>query len=253
MAPCRDRAQLLPEASCVTWSNGPRVCAPSVRTPLSARRPAACPRLALPPHSVPRQAAQAVWCRVREEGPTLLAHLFPLPFQLLPPLLPGLLLLGIQGSLLSPLRSLHLSPEPLQHALAALLQAGPLSLLQGRQLLSQPLQGSLVLGPGQTEGSGEGAEPSGWPQGLGSSRGHSPDLVRICLCAGLDLGPEPGQPPALLLSHPRALLLSGLLQLLLQEPGEERQGKSAEGPRARPSSSRIPALGSQACGLLGSF
>ena len=100
------------------------------------------PRLALvlPQHPAPPQGHRGV------DGGT---HFFPLPFQLLPQLLQGPLLLRVQGSLLSLLRSLHLFPELLQHLPAPLFQAGPLGLLQRLQLFSQPLQGSLLLSPGQ--------------------------------------------------------------------------------------------------------
>ena len=48
--------------------------------------------------------------------------------------------------------------------------------------------------------------------GQATHSSHSPDLVLICLRAGLHLGAEPGQPLALLLSH------LGLLQRRVQAP-----------------------------------
>lgn len=231
-----DRTSTRPETAGPTRNGGPRQSAHLLATILRA---SCADTSSVPgPHAArpawlpaPPQAAQGPGRlsggRVHAAGS--LAHFFPLSVQLLPELLQSRLLPGIQGSLLSLLRGLQLFPELLQHLSAPLLQAGPLGPLERLQLFSQPLQGSLLLGPERTDRrNGPGPCTQGAAPG-GRLTVRSPDAALVCFRAGLHLGPELGQPPALLLSHLSLLLLCGLPQLFLQGTGTEKTGKFAGG------------------------
>lgn len=212
------------------------------------RQPACCLNTSSVPGPPPPTPSPALGLSPGSPG----THFFPLSFQLFPQLLQSPVLLGTQGRLLSLLRGLHVLPELLQHPSVPLFQAGPLGLLERLELFSQPLQGSLLLGPAQTEGMGQAWALGGhlmWQEAGGAP---SPALALVGLCAGPRLGRE----PAVLLSRPSLLFLGGLAQRLLQGTGERKKGKLVGGtallalspdsqpPQGRGLSAKFPKSGS---------
>lgn len=77
-----------------------------------------------------------------------------------------------------------------------------------------------------------GLRPERRLRGQAVRSGCPPELRLLRFHAGPSLGAELGQPPALLVPHPSALLLGGFLQLLLQGAGKGRGRLVGEPPPA---------------------